>query len=180
MRKPVDIFLIAGILGFIACGICSGGDKPRLFVSSPAFADSGAIPRRFTCSGEDASPPLTWRRIPADAKTLVLIVYDPDAQSGIFTHWIVYNMNPNSKGLTENALKVSNRSVNYPQAVNDFGDNGFNGPCPPPGTPHHYHFKLYALSAALQLPDGAKVRQVKDAMQGHILATGEIIGTFGR
>jgi Raf kinase inhibitor-like YbhB/YbcL family protein len=180
MRNRVDIFLAAAILGFISSGTCLGGDKPQLFVTSPAFTNSGVIPERFTCSGEDASPPLRWTGIPADAKTLVLIVDDPDAPSGVFTHWVVYNINPDSGGLTENALTVSNPSANYSQAVNDFGHNGYSGPCPPPGAPHHYHFKLYALSSALHLPDDSKVKQVEDAMQGHILATGEMIGTFAR
>lgn len=180
MRTRVNIFLSATILGIIATGISRAGQQPGVLVSSPAFLDSGAIPERYTCSGQDASPPLKWTGIPIRAKALALVVEDPDAPSGTFTHWIVYNIDPDSSGLPENALKVANPAVNYPQAINDFGHIGYNGPCPPTGTPHHYHFKLYALSSALQLPDNATAKQLDEAMRGHLLAVGEMIATFAR
>ena len=180
MRPVVEILLAASILGIIASGISRAGEQSGVVVSSPAFADSGAIPERYTCSGEDDSPPLNWAGIPSGAKTLVLMVDDPDAPSGTFTHWIVYNIDVDSSGLPENVLKVAKPAVNYPQAVNGFGHIGYNGPCPPPGTPHHYHFRLYALSSALHLPGDATAKQLGAAMRGHILAVGELIGTFAR
>ena len=151
-----------------------------LVVSSPACAASGVIPDRYTCAGEDASPPLAWRGVPRGTKTLALVVDDPDAPSGTFTHWIVYNISRDSSGLPENSPDVPQLAVKYSQAINDFGHLGYNGPCPPPGTPHHYHFKLYALAATLDLPRDAKAKQLAVAMRGQILAVGEMIATFGR
>jgi Raf kinase inhibitor-like YbhB/YbcL family protein len=178
MHKLVDIFLAAAIFGIIAGRLCWAGDQSRLLVGSPAFIDSGAIPDRYTCSGKDVSPPLNWTGVPTGAKTLVLVVDDPDAPSGTFTHWVVYNIDAGSSGLRENALNGAVPTVKYSQATNDFGHIGYNGPCPPPGKTHHYHFKLYVLSSALRLSHEATVKQVDEAMQGHILASGETIGTF--
>jgi Raf kinase inhibitor-like YbhB/YbcL family protein len=152
----------------------------ELVVTSPAFPDFGVIPDRYTCVGADASPPLAWRGVPRGAKTLALVVDDSDAPSGTFTHWIVYNIDRDSSGLPESSPGVATPAVEYSQAVNDFGHLGYNGPCPPPGNPHHYHFKLYALAARLELPRDATAKQLAVAMRGRILGWGEMIATFER
>jgi Raf kinase inhibitor-like YbhB/YbcL family protein len=183
----VNILFATAILGIIANGIsraeqlsATADPSSRLVISSPAFADSGVIPDRYTCAGDDASPPLAWHGVPRDAKSLALIVDDPDAPSGTFTHWIVYNIDRDSSGLPENSLKVAKSAIKYSQAVNDFGHASYNGPCPPSGRPHHYHFKLYALASTPQLPRDATVKQLDEAMRGRILAVGEMIATFAR
>lgn len=176
----VNILLATTTLGISVTGIGLAGPPQELAVSSPAFANAGVIPERYTCAGADVSPPLNWRGIPGDAKTLALVVDDPDAPSGTFTHWIVYNIDHDRRGLPENALKVGPAAVDYPQAINDFGHLGYNGPCPPPGTPHHYHFRLYALAAALHLPRDATVKQLDAAMRGQVLAVGQMIAVFER
>jgi len=186
MFMTVRALLSLMVLGIIATETSWAGQSPAtvetsaLVISSPAFANSGVIPDRYTCAGEDASPPLAWRGVPRAAKTLALVIDDPDAPSGTFTHWIVYNMARDSSGLPESSLGVATPAVEYSQAVNDFGHPGYNGPCPPPGKPHHYHFKLYALAARLELPRDATAKQLAAAMRGRILAVGEMIATFER
>jgi Raf kinase inhibitor-like YbhB/YbcL family protein len=151
-----------------------------LVIVSPAFSEAGRIPNRYTCAGADVSPPLRWRGIPRDAQSLALVLDDPDAPSGIFTHWIVYNIDPRSSGLAENPLKAASPTIKFSQAVNDFGHSNYNGPCPPPGTPHHYHFKLYALASTLHLSRDATVQQFDEAIRGRVLAMGELVATFKR
>jgi Raf kinase inhibitor-like YbhB/YbcL family protein len=176
----VSVLVVTVILWIITGRIGSAAQPTSLQVKSPAFAASSAIPERYTCVGEDASPPLAWSAVPAGTKTLVVLVDDPDAPSGTFTHWIVYNIPADTQGLAENALKVAAPPVGYLQAMNDFGRVGYNGPCPPPGAPHHYHFKLYALATSLNLAHDATVRDLEAAMRGRILASGEMIATFQR
>jgi len=164
----------------IALGIGRAGEGPSIIVSSPAFSASDPIPVRFTCSGADDSPPLDWHGVPPSAGALALVVEDPDAPSGTFTHWVVYNISPVASGLPTNAFKAKSASLSYPQAINDFGKMGYNGPCPPPGAPHHYHFELYALKAPLALPPNPSAAQAKDAIYAQSLGMGEMIAIFGR
>ena len=145
-------------------------------VSSQAFGNGGVIPARYTCSGADVSPPLSWSGIPAGAQSLALTVIDPDAPGKPFVHWVLFNLPPATSGLSEGAAPPP-ASV---QGRNDFGSNGYRGPCPPPGSPHHYHFKVYALDIVPSLREGASNSSLQDAINGHVLATGEIVGTFKR
>ena len=149
-------------------------------LNSPAFQPNGHIPSRYTCKGEDISPPLTWEGVPNGAKSIVLIIDDPDAPDPkapkiVWVHWVVYNMPPNTKSLPENAGKTG-----LPQGtlvgLNDFKKTGYGGPCPPIGR-HRYFHKLYALDTKLGLK-GATKSQIERAMQGHVLANAELIGTF--
>lgn len=142
-------------------------------IKSPAFEHGQPIPKKYTCDGEDVSPPLTFSGVPNDAKSLALVVDDPDAPLGVFDHWIVWNLDPDLKELPENA------SVEK-QGKNDFGESKYRGPCPPPGPAHRYRFKVYALDAMLDLPEGARKKELEKAMEGHILAKGELIGTYSR
>ena len=149
-------------------------------LNSPAFQPNGHSPSRYTCEGEDISPPLTWEGVPNGAKSIVLIIDDPDAPDPkapkiVWVHWVVYNMPADTKSLPENAGKAG-----LPQGtlvgLNDFKKTGYGGPCPPIGR-HRYFHKLYALDTKLDLK-GATKTQIERAMQGHVLANAELIGTY--
>ncbi|MCD6237632.1 MAG: YbhB/YbcL family Raf kinase inhibitor-like protein [Thermoplasmata archaeon] len=144
-----------------------------IVVSSPAFGNYGSIPAKYTCDGLDISPPLNFSNIPENTKSLALVMYDLDATLGTFYHWLIWNIPPNVTGFLEG------EGIAYPQGINDFGVVGYRGPCPPSGT-HHYHFKVYALDVVLDLENGATREELDKAMSGHVLAIGELIGTYGR
>ena len=146
-------------------------------LSTPAFKDGEAIPARYTCEGEDISPQLSWGEPPAGTQTFVLIVDDPDAPSGVFTHWVLFNLPSGSRGLPE---AVSASAEGALEGESSFGRSGYGGPCPPPGSPHHYRFTLYALDKRLELAVGVSKEQVIEAMSGHILARGQLTGTYQR
>ena len=143
-----------------------------LSVKSPAFESGKPIPKKYSCDGKDINPPLTIEGTPKDAKTLVLAVDDPDAPSGTFDHWIVWNI-PAQTG------KIAENSVPGKEGVNSARQNSYMGPCPPSGT-HRYFFKVYALDTELSLGLASKKKDVEKAMQGHILAKGELMGVYSR
>jgi len=143
-------------------------------IESPAFENNQPIPSKYTCDGEDINPPLKISDVPENAKSLVLIVDDPDAPFGAFTHWIVWNIDPKTSFIEENS--VPDGAI---VGVNDFGKNSYGGPCPPSGT-HHYHFKLYALDSTLNLDKNSKKKDLEKAMENHILEKAEIIGIYKR
>ena len=151
----------------------------QMRLTSSAFANGATIPTTYTCAGANVSPPLEWTDVPASAVTLALIVEDPDAPSGTFVHWVVYDL-PVDAGTRAGKIGENETPSNARQGVNGFSDSKYGGPCPPPGSPHHYHFKLYALDTKLGLPPGASADQVEGAMRAHILASAELIGIFGR
>jgi len=152
----------------------------KLSVSSSAFHDSDKIPAKYTCSVLDVSPPLSWSEPPSGALSFALIVDDPDASGGTFTHWIVFKIPSNSRGLPEAVPTPAQLSDGTTQGKNDFGRIGYSGPCPPPGRTHRYQFTLYALDQALDLKTGASKKQVLDAIREHILAQGQLTGTYQR
>jgi Raf kinase inhibitor-like YbhB/YbcL family protein len=154
--------------------------RVQLFVTSAAFDHLQRIPRRFTCDGEDLSPPLTWHGVPDDSQTLALVMEDPDAPRGLFTHWVYYNLAGTLRELPEGVDKTERPSTGGQQGLNDFGNVGYNGPCPPPGPLHHYHLILYALDREVQLPPRPVAQDVRAVMDGHIVGQGELIGTYGR
>lgn len=148
-------------------------------ITSSAFTEGSPIPRKYTCEGEDESPPLAWSTAPAGAKSLALIADDPDAPMGTWVHWVIFNLPPTLTGLPEGIAK--NPSVEGGlQGNNDFRKTGYGGPCPPRGKPHRYFFKLYALDTMLPLQAGATKAEVEKAMRGHILAQGQLMGTYSR
>ena len=145
-----------------------------LSLTSTAFEDGAAIPRLYSCEGEDLSPPLAWSEAPEEAKSLALIVDDPDAPSGTFVHWLAWGIDPRSGGLPEGESAPS-------EGTGGFGESGYRGPCPPPGHgPHRYFFRLYALDQQLDLAPGASREELEGAMQGHVLAGAELVGTYER
>ena len=144
-----------------------------LTILSEVFFNNGPIPSRYTCQGQDSSPPLSWSAPVKEAKSFALIVDDPDAPHGTFDHWIVWNLPANSQGLSEGAVVLH-------QGKNSYGIQQYRGPCPPPGKPHRYFFKLFALDAMLDLPEKSTKNQLEIAMKGHILAKTELVGIYGR
>ena len=146
-------------------------------IKSPAFENNGIIPKQYSCDGINISPPLSWSNIPEGAKSLALILDDPDAPTGTWVHWIIYNMPPASKGLQEGVIPIQEMAHETKQGINDFKKIGYGGPCPPSGT-HRYFFKLYALDTKLTLKSGATKKQLENAIKGHIILQGELIGKY--
>jgi Raf kinase inhibitor-like YbhB/YbcL family protein len=151
-----------------------------LTIMSPAFHESDFIPKKHTCQGSDQSPALSWADVPAGAKSLALIVDDPDAPAGTWVHWVLFNVPAGSQGLPEGVPSRRTLEDGSRQGANDFHKIGYNGPCPPPGGAHRYFFKLYALDSILNLEAGAIKPQVEQAMRGHILAECRLMGRFRR
>ncbi len=151
-----------------------------LTVSSSAFQEGDRIPTKYTCEGQDVSPPLAWSEPPVGARSFALIVDDPDAPGGVFTHWVLFNIPPDSRELPEAIPTQGELPSGALQGKNDFGKTGYGGPCPPPGRPHRYQFTLYALDQPLDLKRGISKKQLLSTMQGHILAQGQLTGTYQR
>ncbi len=144
-------------------------------LTSPAFADGGAIPQRYTCHGEDISPPLIWGSPPEGTASLVLLMEDPDAQqvAGFtWVHWLLYDVPPDLRKLEEGGTAGL-------EGTNSWGKPGYGGPCPPAGQVHRYVFTLYALDATLDLPPGSEAEAVKAAMEGHVIAVTQLTGSYG-
>jgi Raf kinase inhibitor-like YbhB/YbcL family protein len=146
-----------------------------------AFPNGGEIPRKYTCNGENVSPLLSWSETPLHARSLALIADDPDAPTGTWTHWIIWNIPAHTTSLPESVpTNQESLATGAHQGRNDFGRIGYGGPCPPPGRPHRYFFRLYALSTALDLKPGAARSKLESAMNPHILAHAEWMGVFKR
>ena len=143
-------------------------------ISSTAFGHNKPIPKKYTCDGSDVNPPLKFEEIPANARSLALIVDDPDAPMGTWVHWVVWNIDPKTTEIKENSVPKGSM-----QGMNDFRKHDYGGPCPPSGT-HRYFFKVYALDAELKLGSNSRKKDVEKAMQNHILAKGELIGLYSR
>ena len=151
-----------------------------LSLTSNAFTDGQSIPRQFTCSGADTSPALAWTGVPAAARSLALIVDDPDAPGGTWVHWVLFNVPAAASGLPEGVPAHKELADGSRQGLNDFRKTGYGGPCPPPGNAHRYFFKLYALDVPLDLAAGATKAGLERAMSGHVLAETHLIGKFKR
>ena len=145
-----------------------------ILLNSSAFTDGETIPKKYTCDGQDVSPPLSWSGVPTGTRSLLLIVDDPDAPRGTWVHWVLLDMPPDLQGLPEGA---QGEGI---EGKNDFGRQGYGGPCPPRGSNHRYYFKLYALDSALGLKAGATKGEAEKAMQGHVIAWGQLMGRYGR
>ncbi len=149
-------------------------------LTTPAFPPGGDIPRKFTCQGADVSPALAWTDAPVGAQSFALIVDDPDAPVGTWVHWVAYDLPATARALPEGVAKTAELPGGGHQGVNDFGNLGYGGPCPPAGTAHRYFFKLYALKGQLNLKPGASTKQVEQAMQGQVLGEVQLMGKYKR
>ena len=148
-------------------------------LTSAAFKEGQPIPRQYACDGVNVSPPLEWTGVPKSAKTIAIIADDPDAPSGTWVHWVLYNLPAENIGMVENLPVTENLKAGGFQGKNDFKEIGYGGPCPPSGT-HRYFFKIYALDSELPLKAGATKADVETAMQGHLIAQGQLMGTYRR
>lgn len=148
-------------------------------VKSSAFETGEMIPKKYTCDGEDVSPPLSWSGVPEGTKSLALISDDPDAPMGTWVHWVLYDLPASVKELQENFPKEKTLHSGAKQGITDFKRIGYGGPCPPSGT-HRYFFKFYALDTKLNLEPGATKKQLLAAMEGHIIGEGELMGKYKR
>jgi Raf kinase inhibitor-like YbhB/YbcL family protein len=165
--------IIAGALVALAAIVSFAAGGAKMKITSSAFQQGGKIPSKFSCDGANTNPPLQISDVPPEAKSLLLIVDDPDAPSGLFTHWAVWNISPHTTAIAEGSTP---KGV---QGTNDFGKSGYGGPCPPSGA-HRYYFKIFALDWELDLPSSAKRSQLDTAMKGHVIAQGELMGRYSR
>ena len=174
--KKIIPFLTVVLLAF-SFSIISGKEGMKmseLRISSQAFEHNGYIPSRYSCDGNDINPPLAIDHVPVEAKSLALIVDDPDAPVGMWVHWVVWNIDPATKEIAEDHVPRD-----AAQGKNDWKRNSYGGPCPPSGV-HRYFFKVYALDTKLNLGAGTTKKELEKAMHGHILATAELIGLYKR
>ena len=148
-------------------------------VESAAFKEGESIPAKYTCDGEDLSPGLSWTAPPEETESLALICDDPDAPVGTWVHWVIYNIPADTGALPEGVPTEKEVLTGAIQGKNDWGKIGYGGPCPPGGT-HRYFFKLYALDGKLALEPGATKKELLAAMEGHVLARGQLMGTYKR
>jgi Raf kinase inhibitor-like YbhB/YbcL family protein len=184
MKKSSLLLLIIGIA---FCNLCAKGPEAKkgtkhmdtIKITSAAFGQMQPIPPQYTCDGADISPPLSWSGLPAAAKSLVLIADDPDAPAGTWVHWVLYDLPPTIDRLPENIPKTDTLAGGGKQGKTDFNRIGWGGPCPPGGT-HRYFFKIYALDTMLNLSAGKTRTEIEKAIKGHVLAKGELAGTYKR
>jgi len=156
-----------------------GGKEMEIKITSSAFSEGGMIPKRYTCDGEDISPPLAWVGVPEGTKSLALICDDPDAPMGTWVHWVLFDIPARTKELSDNIPPEKIIENGAKHGMNDFRRFGYGGPCPPGGT-HRYYFKLYALDTEINLDSGITKEQLLKAMEGHILAEGQLMGRYKR
>ena len=151
-------------------------------LTSPSFTDGAAIPSRHTCDGPDRSPALSWSGAPSGTQAFALIVDDPDTPAGIWAHWVLFNLPASTAGLPENVARTDTLPDlgGATQGRNDSRKIGYAGPCPPPGKPHRYFFKLAALDGPLELRSGATRADLERAMEGHVLGDAQLMGTYAR
>jgi Raf kinase inhibitor-like YbhB/YbcL family protein len=194
----IVVFAMCSLIDSCCLAQSPAGAGEKIRVKSPSFKEGGLIPKQYTCDGQNISPPLTWTGVPSAAKSLVLICDDPDAPKGTWVHWVVFNIPPDVLFLAPGAGKETDTIEDYMprggrgrgkpvlvfttfgvHGTTDFKRVGYGGPCPPSGT-HRYYFKLYALDTMLNLQNEATKASVEKAMEGHILAEGQLMGKYKR
>jgi hypothetical protein len=183
-RSALPRFKLGLILLLLTAGSsfapAQGAGKMAFAISSTSFPNGGDIPSKFTCDGADVSPELSWTDAPPGTQSFALIADDPDAPVGTWTHWVLFDLPPTTAALPEGVSKIDELPGGERQGRNDFRKIGYNGPCPPPGKPHCYFFKLYALSGKLNLKPGVSKQEVERAMEGLIQGKTEWVGKYRR
>jgi Raf kinase inhibitor-like YbhB/YbcL family protein len=184
MNARLNVLFATAMLG---CLVTAGGaDMPNpqkvmnLQITSAAFSEGQPIPAKYSCEGSDVSPPLKWTNAPTNTKSFALITDDPDAPMGTWVHWVLYDLPPSATELPEDVAKTQYIAGNAKQGLNTWPRLGYGGPCPPPGKPHRYFFKLYALNTMPDLKPGLTKEDLLKAMEGHVLAEGQLMGTYQR
>ena len=150
----------------------------EIAVLSAAFAMGAVLPGRYACT--NCSPPLSWGEVPTNTQSIAILCDDPDAPAGDWVHWILFNLAPETRSLPENVARNAPLPGDAVQGLNDYGRVGYDGPCPPPGQQHRYHFKVFALDARLALGAQARKKDLLAAMEGHVLAQGDLMATYAR
>jgi hypothetical protein len=179
-RGVARLSLSAALVSLTVMVMAAKDSSGKLELTTTAFRPGSTIPTQFTCSGINISPSLSWSQPPPRTQSFVLIVDDPDAPAGTWVHWVVFNLPASARHLPERVPPGDAVAGGGKQGVNDFPLNGYGGPCPPPGKPHRYFFRLYALDTILDLRSPVHRKDVDSAMKGHVLAQAELMGTFGR
>ncbi len=172
--------LALGAVGLGCHGTTRGEGNMSLAVTSSAFRANHAVPREHTCDGQDRSPALAWSGAPEAARGFAVVMDDPDAPRGTWVHWVLWNLPAATSALPAGVPPDERLESGARQGRNDFRRIGWGGPCPPPGPAHHYSFRVYALDALLDLEPGATKADLERAMRGHVLAQGELVGTYSR
>ncbi len=186
----LTLICIAMVFGGFSCNEPTEAEEPAVAqeeedtmpfkLTSPAFLEGKAIPKKYTGEGLDVSPPLKWSDPPTAVKSFALICDDPDAPMGTWVHWVIYNVPPANRELPEAVPAKAELPDGIRQGLNDFRKVGYGGPMPPPGKPHRYFFKLYALDTIVDLPKEEKKSDLEKAMKGHVLAEAKLMGTYKR
>ena len=181
MHKNGNLILMLALIFLGVAGIRAGGGEAMAFeIKSSAFSEGQMIEKKYTCDGADLSVPLEWTDPPAGTKSLALISDDPDAPVGTWVHWVLYNIPPETRRLSEGVPKQETLPDGTRQGMNDFRRIGYGGPCPPPGVPHRYYFKLYALGQKTGLQPRATKAQLLEAIKAHTLAETQLMGKYKR
>ena len=192
-RKHVTFLLGSATLGVLVLAVaaCVRGDDDAdleqeegqlsIQLTSTAFTEGADIPVKYTCDDQqEVSPPLSWSGVPQGTRSIALIADDPDAPGGTWVHWVLYGIGPDVTELPEGVSAAEVVSGGAKQGTNDFSKLGYGGPCPPKGSPHRYFFKLYALDTEIDMEAGAKKKELLRAMEGHVLARGQLMGRYQR
>jgi len=173
-ERGVLLFLVLALLYFSPLRAAEGNPVPALQLTSTAFANGAAIPKRYSCDAGELSPPLSISGVPGEARSLALIVDDPDAPGGVWVHWVLWNIDPRTAQVAGGSIPAGAR-----QGLNSWQRTGYGAPCPPSGT-HRYVFRLFALKERLELPAGSSREDLERAMRGKILSRCEMLGLYGR
>ena len=185
MSAQANMVLAAALLSGFVTGCSADNEKSpgttmSIKVTSTAFTEGQPIPAKYTCDSDDVSPPLQWMNAPTNTKSFALICDDPDAPVGTWVHWVLYDLPASTSALAEDAAKTQPLTGGAKQGLNDFRRIGYGGPCPPPGKPHRYFFKLYALDTVLNVKAGLTKKELLKVTNGHVLAEGRLVGTYQR
>jgi len=183
MKRAIKLFIVVLIFLFnfisVTFAQSGGGEFMSIEITSSSFKQGEMMPSKYTCDGNDISPPLKWSNVPGGTMTFVLISDDPDAPMGTWVHWVLFNIPSHVTSLPEGVPSKENLDNGAIHGITDFGRIGYGGPCPPSGT-HRYFFKIYALDNELALSPGASKKEVLKAMEGHIIAQGELMAKYKR
>lgn len=175
VKKAVTaVIIILALVGLTYVLTAKKEIKQIMIIKSSAFENNAQIPQVFTCNGKNINPEFIFENIPEGTESLAFIMDDPDASRGVtFNHWLVWNISPRDMGIAENSVPTGAM-----QGKNDAGKIGYSGPCPPPGKPHHYRFKLFAVKNMLNIPEGSSAEDIENAIDGDLIEKAELVGIY--